>query len=183
MPAQEAAALAAGCLSLTEQLRQMVRQGKSFAAAVSDAPDEKCGLLFLMEALSPWAADGQISLLVLPRWLKTEGGVSVYSCWREVPSWIAAEMHIRPVPVPARIIRDMAGQWQQLQKENAMLRAVINGRVRSVREDFYDEVLARCLKEADGEGLQSFLGRVQAAAPAVSPAFARRWFMAEGKRK
>lgn len=34
-----------------------------------------------------------------------------------------------------------AEQWAQLVREDALLRAVVNGEVRSVGEDFYDEII------------------------------------------
>ena len=59
--------------------------------------------------------------------------------WREVLA--AAEELTRPV------LRMLALEWERLREENAPLRAVVNGRVMGVSEDFYDPVLRRCLTE------------------------------------
>ena len=45
------------------------------------------------------------------------------------------------------VLRMLALEWERLREENAPLRAVVNGRVMGVSEDFYDPVLRRCLTE------------------------------------
>lgn len=42
-----------------------------------------------------------------------------------------------------------AEQWAQLVREDAMLRAVVNGEVRSVGEDFYDEIILSCVSKTE----------------------------------
>ena len=43
------------------------------------------------------------------------------------------------------VLRMLSDRWHHLQEENAPLRAVVNGRVRSVDADFYDDCLRRAL--------------------------------------
>ena len=45
--------------------------------------------------------------------------------------------------------RRAAEQWAQLVREDAMLRAVVNGEVRSVGEDFYDEIILSCVSKTE----------------------------------
>ena len=40
--------------------------------------------------------------------------------------------------IPKNVRRAIAMEWSQLREENAPLRAVVNGRLHSVGEDFYD---------------------------------------------
>ena len=42
-----------------------------------------------------------------------------------------------------------AEQWAQLVREDALLRAVVNGEVRSVGEDFYDEIILSCVTKTE----------------------------------
>ena len=53
----------------------------------------------------------------------------------------------REEPVPPLALGAMAHRWEVLQKENAPLRAVVNGQVRSVGEDFYDDLIRRHIPE------------------------------------
>jgi hypothetical protein len=41
------------------------------------------------------------------------------------------------------LLHAIASHWAELQKENAPLRAVINGRLQSVPENFYDDFILR----------------------------------------
>ena len=51
------------------------------------------------------------------------------------------------IPITQPVLRMLALEWERLREENAPLRAVVNGRVMGVSEDFYDPVLRRCLTE------------------------------------
>lgn len=53
----------------------------------------------------------------------------------------------------------MAHRWEVLRQENAPLRAVVNGRVRSVGEDFYDEMIRRHLPEGQTK-IANIIGEV-----------------------
>lgn len=71
----------------------------------------------------------------------------------------------RSVEIPAQARRYMAGRWQELQRENAPLRAMINGRVESVPEDFYDRMLLREIPQGEwrmGAVLARALGKMRA---------------------
>ena len=50
--------------------------------------------------------------------------------------------------VPQVLLGGLSHRWRQLQEENTLLRAVINGRLHSVPEDFYDGMLLSRLPEA-----------------------------------
>ena len=45
--------------------------------------------------------------------------------------------------------RRAAEQWAQLVREDALLRAVVKGEVRSVGEDFYDEIILSCVTKTE----------------------------------
>ena len=47
--------------------------------------------------------------------------------------------------------RRAADQWAQLVREDAPLRAVVDGEVRSVGADFYDEIILSCVGETEKE--------------------------------
>ena len=62
--------------------------------------------------------------------------------------------------VPQVLLGGLSHRWRQLQKENAPLRAVINGRLHSVPEDFYDGMLlSRLPKAGQTIRLAELLGR------------------------
>ena len=62
------------------------------------------------------------------------------------------------------MLRMLSARWQQLQAEHAPLRIVLNGRVTSVGEDFYDRFLLDLLQEGPcttGELIGRMLGHLE----------------------
>lgn len=53
--------------------------------------------------------------------------------------------------IPEEVINSYAAYWQKLQKENAPLRAVLNGKLISVNEAFYDPFIEQCIMSMDSE--------------------------------
>lgn len=111
----------------------------------SEQPDELCGLCWLAGRLSGQeAGGGPVSVVKLPRWVeRTDGVVVEHLGWggvspREWKRILPLEQPLCPIP-----LRAAANRWRELQEENAPLRAVVNGRLSSVAEDFYDSFLRR----------------------------------------
>lgn len=83
--------------------------------------------------------DCPVTALKLPRWMPL-GDDSVQSCltWGELsPGDWAAYLPLER-EIPKNVRKAIAMEWLQLREENSPLRAVVNGRLRSVGEDFYD---------------------------------------------
>lgn len=73
--------------------------------------------------------------------------METYLGWGEVEPELFGRFLSREEPLPPVMLGAMAHRWEVLRQENAPLRAVVNGRVRSVGEDFYDEMIRRHLPE------------------------------------
>lgn len=121
--------------------------GEEVRIWADDTPDGACGLRHAAALLA--GLDARVTLVSLPRWWERPDGAVVRweRGWGEVhPEEFGlhlggAEELTRPV------LRMLAMEWERLREENAPLRAVVNGRVMGVSEDFYDPVLRRCLTE------------------------------------
>ena len=71
--------------------------------------------------------------------------MEIYQGWGEVsPEEFGAFLPLEQ-PLTPIVLRMLSDRWHHLQEENAPLRAVVNGRVRSVDADFYDDCLRRAL--------------------------------------
>lgn len=129
----------------------------------SDEPDEMCAFFWLLSRLeSLGEARGPVSMVRLPRWEQREDGVlEEHQGWGDVPpegwrKFLPLEEAASPVFVHAAALR-----WKELQEENAPLRAVVNGRLVSVPEDFYDSFLRRELARMPEEFREAgFIGSV-----------------------
>ena len=107
----------------------------------SQQSDEMCGLHWLAAQLcARQAPAGQVLLVRLPDWPE---GAERYASWGDVApgEWgrfLALQRQISPAG-----LAEIARAWAALQAENAPLRAVVNGGLRSVPEDFYDPWILR----------------------------------------
>ena len=88
-------------------------------------------------------------MVLLPPWLERadETAAVCTQGWGEVAPELFGHFLPQEKPVPPVVLRAMAQRWRELQQENAPLRAVVNGSVRSVGEDFYDPLIRRNLPE------------------------------------
>ena len=132
---------------LRAHLYDLAAAGAEVRIWADDTPDGACGLRHAAALLA--GLDARVTLVSLPRWWERPDGAVVRweRGWGEVhPEEFGlhlggAEELTRPV------LRMLALEWERLREENAPLRAVVNGRVMGVSEDFYDPVLRRCLTE------------------------------------
>ena len=89
-----------------------------------------------------------MSVVTLPPWRAlSDNAVETYLGWGEVAPELFGHFLSREEPLPPAVLGVLAGRWRELQEENAPLRAVINGSVRGVGEDFYDPLLRRHIPE------------------------------------
>lgn len=111
-------------------------------------PHAACGLLMAAELLRDTAAE--VHAVFLPPWREREDGVVVqYMGWGEVhPEEFGHFLPLAQTLSP-HVLRMLSDRWRVLKEENAPLRAVVNGEVRSVGEDFYDGMLRRHLRSEE----------------------------------
>lgn len=108
-------------------------------------PSSACGLLHAASILEKTGA--AVSVVPLPHWREEGKAVVSYQGWGEVEPELFGHFLSREEPVPPLILGVMASRWRELQQENAPLRAVVNGRVRSVGADFYDGLIRKHIPE------------------------------------
>lgn len=137
--------------------------GEAVRVWYSDAPDEACGLCWLMAQLHGLGGGrGPVSLVKLPAWhYNYRQDLVRQTGWGSVsPGEWGRYLALQTPALPA-FIHCCALHWAELQRENAPLRAVINGRLVGVPASFYDPFIRRELAVA-GETFQeaALIGRV-----------------------
>jgi len=125
---------------------ERLKDGDSVRIWYSENPDEFCGLLwFCWRIRETGAPRDNVYTVKLPAWIydETSDSVAEFRGWGEVDNqyWGRLAKHTERVPV--RFVNRCAGLWEELRQENGMLRAVVNGRVSTVPEDFYDYLLEK----------------------------------------
>ena len=130
-----------------ERLRTLP-EGTEVRVWLDRTPGSRCGFLASAEALAFRKA--RVTAALLPEWVARSDGTAVeYSGWGEAgPEELDALLEDCCREVPQVLLGGLSHRWRQLQEENAPLRAVINGRLHSVPEDFYDGMILSRLPEA-----------------------------------
>lgn len=77
------------------------------------------------------------------------GGTVRYSLVGEMEAGAAAYFYKRRRQLTETEQATLLTEWTRMQEENAPLRAMVNGKVRSVPADFYDETILSCVPEEE----------------------------------
>lgn len=110
----------------------------------SHQPDEYCGFCHLLTLLPE---DADIRVVELPDYEVLGSEVRTYTGWGDIEPTELGRFQALERPLGDTERRYFGGLWQQLQSENGVLRAVVNGRLCTVEEDFYDGFLLRALQK------------------------------------
>lgn len=133
--------------TLDERIRRSA-SGETFHIWYSEQPYEYCGLCwFISELKKRMQKVPRMSAIKLPNRVESENTIVNYMGWGGVcPEEFHKFLPLEKAVTPA-FICVAALKWSELQTQNSPLRAVINGTLQSVPEDFYDSFIR---KEIDG---------------------------------
>ena len=149
---------------------------------VDHTPSSACGLLHAASILEKTGA--AVSVVPLPHWREEGKTVVSYQGWGEVEPELFGHFLSREEPVPPLILGVMASRWRELQQENAPLRAVVNGRVRSVGAHFYDGLIRKHIPEGQtkiANIIGDVLGREKPGIGDIWLAERIRWMLSTGE--
>jgi len=129
-----------------EKLLSAATEGIPIRIWKSNAPYSDCGFHFVCNLLR--SIDCNISVVPLPKYnLTSENEIIEYSHWGEVEAgkfyqFLPLEKQL--TQIEKRVVSD---HWNELTAENAPLRAVLNGKLTSVPENFYDFIITKNLPD------------------------------------
>lgn len=128
------------------RLQRFLDDGEAVRIWYSDAPYSRCGFYHLCSFLKKY--ENEIRVVKLPEYVVREKSISLYQNWGEV----AAEEFAGFLSYEKNLSKEEVGlysiSWSELVEDNSPLRAVVNGRVMGVPENFYDfEILGRLTYE------------------------------------
>lgn len=131
-----------------EKLLSAANNGTPIRIWKSSAPYSTCGIYFVCNILRN--IDCKISVVSLPEYKQiSENEIVAYSNWGEVEpgkfyQFLPLERQLSKIE--KQVCSD---HWSDLTVQNSPLRAIVNGRLISVPEDFYDYVITKNLPEDD----------------------------------
>lgn len=129
-----------------EKLLSAAKEGIPIRIWKSNVPYSDCGFHFVCNLLR--SIDCNISVVPLPKYnLISENEIIEYSHWGEVEAgkfyqFLPLEKQL--TQIEKRVVSD---HWNELTVENAPLRAVLNGKLTSVPENFYDFIITKNLPD------------------------------------
>lgn len=130
--------------SALDTLVERASAGEEMRIWYSDEPDECCGIYWLMCQLCQRMENlPRMWMVKLPDFTQVDSEVRQNQGWGDVDPGEYGRYAARAEAVIPALVKCMVEKWQQLQTDNAMLRAVINGQLQSVPENFYDAFIEK----------------------------------------
>lgn len=143
-----------------EDLRRLMtaETEKPIRVWIDHAPYSVCGYFYICDLLRKKECDLRVIELPKADYFFAHS-MKYYGGWHEVPPGKLVEF----LPLERSVTEEeknyYADRWTVLKEENAPLRAVINGSVLSVPENFYDDLLLRNLPDKPFV-MASFIGQI-----------------------
>lgn len=142
-------------------LDELIRRssvGETIRIWYSEQPHEYCGMCWLISQLKKRMVKlPRIAAIKLPNQVESGDTIIEYTGWGEVRPEKFHEFLPLQKEVTAAFAYAAALKWGQLQQQNTSLRAVINGTLLSVPEDFYDPFIKTEMDKMDNEFNEAFL--------------------------
>lgn len=127
------------------RLKDFLDHGEAVRIWYSDAPYSRCGFYSLCQILKEY--ENEISVVKLPEYITREKEIVSYQSWSEVSAEEFAGFLSYEKSLSREEVRMYAALWSELVEDNTPLRAVVNGKVLSVPDDFYDFLIWKWLKD------------------------------------
>ena len=119
-----------------EKIRTHLEKGGEIRIWYSDSPYAKCGFCFLCHWLRMF--ENTIYVVKLPEYREKGNVIISFQGWGEVAPE-EFEWFLQYEKELSKLERKRYAEcWNELMKDNSPLRAVINGQLVSIEEDFYD---------------------------------------------
>ena len=146
-----------------ETVMNRIKNGEDVRIWYSDFSAERCGLLWFMAELRNISDKvNKVYTVKLPKYSfdKETNTIIELTGWGEVPpkNW---HKYLEFTQDKSREYWGYSQQWWNLKREESTLRAVLNGKVRSVSEDIYDKYIWDEIDLMEDEFIQAeVIGRV-----------------------
>ena len=153
------------------RLRQAAETGERIRVwAAPWCPHEMCGLYYACHLLRD--ANSSVFWVCPPREIRRKDGA-----WEQVhglgqfPPETLGDLAADAVKLPPELCRQYGDCWLELVKENAPLRAVVNGTLMSVPEEFYDFALCKNLPVEEPKRMGYVLAETLCKMPGIGDAW------------
>lgn len=141
-----------------EKLLYAAINGNPIRIWKSNIPYSICGFYFICNVLRN--IDCEISVVSLPEYKQvSENEIVTYSDWGQIEPGKFYQFLPLERQLSQSEKRMFSNRWIDLIRENALLRAVVNGKLISVPEDFYDYIITKNIPDDDFL-MARFIGKI-----------------------
>ncbi|WP_055669680.1 DUF3658 domain-containing protein [Desnuesiella massiliensis] len=135
-------------LNEIERLKNYATQGETIRLWYSDSPYSVCGFYYVCSILREYNC--KIFVIKLPQYMKLSDTImQSYTSWSEIDAGKFYKFLSLEKELSSREIQSFTSNWAELKEEKSTLRAVVNGKLIGVPEDFYDHLIRKEIP--DGE--------------------------------
>jgi hypothetical protein len=127
-------------------------------------PAELCGLYFVCHLMAD--AQAPLSVVCIPEQIQKDDGIISFNSTGEINPETSGAFTEYEEPISELQRRVYANIWDDLARQNASLRAVINGSLVGVPKDFYDFALRANMPDGDFKVVQ-LIGKTLSQIPGV----------------
>ncbi len=131
-----------------EKLLSAAINGTPIRIWKSNTPYSTCGFYFICNVLRN--IDCKINVVSLPEYRQgPENEIVIYRDWGQIQSGKLYQFLTLEKQLSQSEKRMFSNRWCDLVRENAPLRAIVNGKLISVPEDYYDYIITKNIPEDD----------------------------------
>ena len=144
-------------VSAEKRMQTLLERAKTESVRIwySDNPDEACGMHWMLACLQGICPE--VCLAKLPEAEERGDVLRCMESWGEVAPGEWWKYRECAAPASAMRRKRYVSLWWELEEENAPLRAVLNGKLRSVPENIYDSYIEKEISGRQGEFHQARL--------------------------
>ena len=129
-------------LNEIERLKNYAIQGESIRLWYSDSPYSMCGFYYVCNILRGYNC--KVFIIKLPQYMQlSENTMQFYTSWDEIDAGRFYKFLPLEKELSHREIQSFSCNWAELKDEKSTLRAVVNGKLIGVPEDFYDHIIRK----------------------------------------
>lgn len=137
-------------------LLNKIKNGENVRIWYRENADEYCALYYFLATILPYFNfENHLYIISIPNWIITKNEkTQLIQGWNDISTsqWKNYLQFQREIPIS--FCKYCLMKWNELKKENAPLRILLNGNITSVNEDFYDTfILHELTKEPIEETL------------------------------
>lgn len=122
-----------------KRLKEALNQGKEIRVWYSDAPYSLCGFYYLCKLLEKY--NQRIVVVKLPDYQVEKNRIICNQNWGEIATRDFVKYLKYEKELTKQEIQLFAFLWDELVEDNSPMRALVNGHVIGVPEDFYDHLI------------------------------------------